>query len=138
MTLVQKIADGDRPDKECCEPSFRNEDCRASRIKLEHSERRSRYVVKNDNSDEQSLYKWSFRNIQDLKAEWTKLEPSESCSLRDVKFSTSLFFAGCLRLPPLIVDDTSLRKLLNVVAFETCPGKFQAAASPRASTSWTR
>lgn len=72
----------------------------------------------------QTEYKRTFRNIQDLKAAGIEVEPSETCSLRDVSFS-SFCFAGYLRLPPLIVDDSTGRKLLNLVAFEMCPDKFQ-------------
>ena len=79
---------------------------------------------KRDLSKCQIEYKRTFRNIQDLKASGIKLEPSDTCSLRDITFST-LCFAGYLKLPPLIVDDSTGRKLLNLVAFEMCPDKFQ-------------
>ncbi|PON61232.1 hypothetical protein TorRG33x02_282530 [Trema orientale] len=79
---------------------------------------------KKDFSKCQVEYKRTFRNIQDLKAAGIKVEPSDTCSLRDVSFS-ALCFAGYLKLPPLIVDDSTGRKLLNLVAYEMCPDKFQ-------------
>ncbi|EXC00016.1 hypothetical protein L484_005830 [Morus notabilis] len=68
-------------------------------------------------------YARSFRNVQDLKAAGIKLKPSETSSLRDITF-TSLYYSGHLKLPPLIVDDSTGRKLLNLVAFEMCPDNY--------------
>ncbi|KAL5546483.1 hypothetical protein UlMin_006170 [Ulmus minor] len=64
----------------------------------------------------------SFRNVQDLRAAGIKLKPSKSCSLRDITFTSHL--TACLKLPPLVVDDSMAPKLLNLVAFEMCPDNF--------------
>ncbi|XP_062078322.1 UPF0481 protein At3g47200-like [Humulus lupulus] len=66
-------------------------------------------------------YKRSFRNVQDLKEVGIMLKPDYSCGLRSVSFSYPLFIFGQLTLPPLIVDDSTARKLLNLVAYEMCP-----------------
>lgn len=68
-----------------------------------------------------SMYRRSFRNVQDLKAAGIKFKPSNSRSLRAISFNTQFFTTGQLKLPPLIVDDSTVRKLWNLVAFEMCP-----------------
>ncbi|GMN60978.1 hypothetical protein TIFTF001_030045 [Ficus carica] len=73
-----------------------------------------------------SMYRRSFRNVQDLKAAGIKFKPSNSRSLRAISFSTRFFTAGQLKLPPLIVDDSTVRKLWNLVAFEMCPDNNRA------------
>ena len=62
----------------------------------------------------------SFRSITDLKAAGINLKPSQTSSLGDVHFS-SLCFAGELKLPPLLVDDSTGSKFMNLVAYEMCP-----------------
>ncbi|KAL5567383.1 hypothetical protein UlMin_030547 [Ulmus minor] len=66
----------------------------------------------------------SFRNVQELKAAGINLKPSENCSLIDIGF-TSLCFTGWLQLPPLVVDDSTGPKLLNMIAYEMCPDNFR-------------
>ncbi|KAL5546494.1 hypothetical protein UlMin_006181 [Ulmus minor] len=66
----------------------------------------------------------SFRNVQELKAAGIKLKPSENWSLREIDF-TSLCFKGWLKLPPLVVDDSTEPKLLNMIAYEMCPDNFR-------------
>lgn len=73
-----------------------------------------------------SMYRRSFRNVQDLKAAGIKFKPSNSRSLRAISFSTRFFTTGQLKLPPLIVDDSTVRKLWNLVAFEMCPDNNKA------------
>ncbi|KAL5546746.1 hypothetical protein UlMin_006433 [Ulmus minor] len=65
----------------------------------------------------------SFRNVQELKAAGVNLKTSENGSLRDIDF-TSLGFIGWLELPPLVVDDSTGPKLLNMIAYEMCPDNF--------------
>ncbi|KAL5745481.1 hypothetical protein ACOSP7_026627 [Xanthoceras sorbifolium] len=61
-------------------------------------------------------YWHSFRNIEELKAAGVDLEPSETSSVRDVTFS-----GGTLKLPPIVVDDSTATKFLNLAAYEMCP-----------------
>ncbi|XP_062114645.1 UPF0481 protein At3g47200-like [Humulus lupulus] len=68
-------------------------------------------------------YTRTFRNLQDVKAAGVMVEPSNSCSLRDVSFS-SFCFNGYLKLPPLIIDDSTKRNFFNLVAYEMCPDNF--------------
>ncbi|KAM6555066.1 hypothetical protein CsatB_015828 [Cannabis sativa] len=70
-----------------------------------------------------SSYKRSFRNVQDLKEVGIKLKPDYSIGLRSISFSSRLFTFGQLNLPPLIVDETTKQKLLNLVAYEMCLNK---------------
>lgn len=66
-------------------------------------------------------YDRTFRTVQELKSSGIKMMPSNSRSLRSVSFSTHCFgFRGHLKLPTLVVDDSTVRKLLNLVAYETC------------------
>ncbi|XP_062076501.1 UPF0481 protein At3g47200-like [Humulus lupulus] len=69
-----------------------------------------------------SYYKRSYRNVQDLKEVGIVLKPDYSKGLRSVSFSSPLFNFGQLKLPPLIVDESTKQKLLNLVAYEMCPG----------------
>ncbi|PON52322.1 hypothetical protein PanWU01x14_210330 [Parasponia andersonii] len=72
-----------------------------------------------------SDYRRSFRNVQDLKAVGIKLKPRYTSGLRSVSFSSRYFIFGQLKLPPLIVDDSTARKLLNLVAYEMCPDNYK-------------
>ncbi|XP_062119384.1 UPF0481 protein At3g47200-like [Humulus lupulus] len=62
----------------------------------------------------------TFRSVMDLKAAGINLKQNKSGSLKDIKFSSSLFSAE-LELPPIIVDDSMAPKFLNLIAFEMCP-----------------
>ncbi|KAJ9681931.1 hypothetical protein PVL29_018022 [Vitis rotundifolia] len=62
----------------------------------------------------------SFRNIKELKAAGIHLQPSRTRFLTDISFN-SYFFYGYLNLPPLIIDDLTKAKFLNIVAYEMCP-----------------
>ncbi|KAL5564832.1 hypothetical protein UlMin_027996 [Ulmus minor] len=57
----------------------------------------------------------SFRNVQELKAAGIELKPSKK-----VSFSSGLF-GGCLRLRPILVNNLTAGKLVNLVAYEMCP-----------------
>ncbi|KAL5549875.1 hypothetical protein UlMin_000051 [Ulmus minor] len=61
----------------------------------------------------------SFRNILDIRAAGITLKPSRNCSLRDIKFTSH--FPSCLKLPPLLVDDSMVPKFMNLIAYEMCP-----------------
>ncbi|GMN55504.1 hypothetical protein TIFTF001_024614 [Ficus carica] len=66
----------------------------------------------------------SFRNVQELKAAGIDLKLSKTCSLADITFNSS-FFTGWLNLPPMIVDDSTKPKFLNLIAYESCPDNFR-------------
>ncbi|XP_062079357.1 UPF0481 protein At3g47200-like [Humulus lupulus] len=74
-----------------------------------------------EDSNSPSYYKRSFRNVQDLKEVDIKFKADYSRGLRSVSFSNRLFFSPKLKLPPLIVDKSTKKKLLNLVAYEMCP-----------------
>ncbi|XP_024020935.1 uncharacterized protein LOC21385967 [Morus notabilis] len=67
----------------------------------------------------------SFRNIQELKTAGIKLKPTYS--LRRIFFHSRFFIAGQLSIPALVVDDSTERMLLNLVAYEMCLNKEQQA-----------
>ncbi|TXG70180.1 hypothetical protein EZV62_005115 [Acer yangbiense] len=58
----------------------------------------------------------SFRNIEELIAVGISLKPSKTSSIRSITFSW-----GTLTIPPIIVDDSTAAKLLNMAAYEMCP-----------------
>ncbi|KAL6324737.1 hypothetical protein AAG906_017077 [Vitis piasezkii] len=63
----------------------------------------------------------SFRHIKELKAAGIYVKPSRTSSLRDISFK-SYFFYGHLKLPPIIIDDFTKSRFLNMIAYEMCPG----------------
>ncbi|KAL5578358.1 hypothetical protein UlMin_020057 [Ulmus minor] len=76
---------------------------------------------KTHNRQFNKVSKRSFPNIQNLRAAGIKLQSSGSSCLRDVTFTCIGWFRGRLKLPQLIVDDSTERKLWNLVAYEMCP-----------------
>ncbi|XP_015900581.3 UPF0481 protein At3g47200 [Ziziphus jujuba] len=68
-------------------------------------------------------HKISYRNVQELKAAGIQLKPSGTFSLKEIDFN-SLCFAGYLKLPPLIVDDSTGPLFFNLIAYEMCPDNF--------------
>ncbi|KAF5458256.1 hypothetical protein F2P56_022298 [Juglans regia] len=80
----------------------------------------SRTQQKN-NPDWQSYDSQSYRNMQELIAAGIHVKRSEGNSLKDISFSRKFnFFPGFLSLPPLIVDDSTGPKFLNLIAYEMC------------------
>ncbi|KAI9162539.1 hypothetical protein LWI28_028313 [Acer negundo] len=67
-------------------------------------------------TDKKSKYWHSFRNIEELKAAGIKLKPTETSAVRDITFG-----GGTLNLPPIVVDDSTAAKFLNMAAYEMCP-----------------
>jgi hypothetical protein len=64
----------------------------------------------------------SFRNVQELRAAGIHLESNHSSCLRMITFSKKWnFYPGILKLPPIIVDDSTGPKFLNLIAYEMCP-----------------
>ena len=63
----------------------------------------------------------SFRNVQELGAAGIHLEYNHSSCLRMITFSKKWnFYPGILKLPPIIVDDLTGPKFLNLIAYEMC------------------
>ncbi|KAK7840255.1 upf0481 protein [Quercus suber] len=63
----------------------------------------------------------SYRNVQELRAAGIHVERSkkENSCLRDISFTT-LGCLGFLWLPPITVDDSTMPKFLNLIAYEMC------------------
>ena len=59
----------------------------------------------------------SFRNVNELKAAGITFKPNNSGSLRDISFNSYLFH-GVLKLPEIIIDDSSESRFLNLIAYE--------------------
>ncbi|XP_042942788.1 UPF0481 protein At3g47200-like [Carya illinoinensis] len=60
-------------------------------------------------------------NVPELKAAGIHVKPSRDNSLRGIYFDICLhLFPGRLWLPPLIVDDSTGPKLLNLIAYDMC------------------
>uniref|UniRef100_A0A2N9FZE5 Uncharacterized protein n=1 Tax=Fagus sylvatica TaxID=28930 RepID=A0A2N9FZE5_FAGSY len=66
-------------------------------------------------------YWQSYRKVQELRAAGIHVERSknEKCCLRDISFTT-VACLGYLFLPPMIVDDSTRPKFLNLIAYEMC------------------
>ncbi|XP_062102016.1 UPF0481 protein At3g47200-like [Humulus lupulus] len=63
--------------------------------------------------------KMSFRNVQELKSAGIQIKSSDSENMRSISFSRRWFGnGGCLIIPPINVDNSTARKLLNLVAYE--------------------
>ncbi|KAG6671170.1 hypothetical protein I3843_Q011600 [Carya illinoinensis] len=63
----------------------------------------------------------SCRTVQELKAAGIHVQRSKDNSLRGISFHINLqVYPGYLSLPPLIVDDSTGPKLLNLIAYEMC------------------
>ena len=80
-------------------------------------------VPKIKRSKQSGQYWQSFRNVQELRAAGIHVERSRSknkyCCLRDISFTT-VACLGYLFLPPMIVDDSTRPKFLNLIAYEMC------------------
>lgn len=75
----------------------------------------------NKSDDDPSAYrstKQTFRNVQELKAAGINFKPSRS--LESISFHSRFTITGILKIPTLVVDDTTARKFFNLVAFEMC------------------
>ncbi|OMO60097.1 hypothetical protein COLO4_33944 [Corchorus olitorius] len=61
----------------------------------------------------------TFRSINELTEAGVCVIPSETSSLRDIHFSVR--FLGTLKVPRIVVDDSTGAKFMNLVAYEMCP-----------------
>ncbi|XP_021296043.1 uncharacterized protein LOC110425447 [Herrania umbratica] len=64
----------------------------------------------------------TFRSIKDLKGTGIHVTPSESNSLKNISFYCNLL--GSLKMPRILVDDSTAAMFLNLVALEMC-GNFE-------------
>ncbi|XP_062109830.1 UPF0481 protein At3g47200-like [Humulus lupulus] len=70
----------------------------------------------------------SFRNVQELKAAGIGLKRGNDrkrWSLRKIKFSYKYGVKPLLELPRLMVDDSTVPKFMNLIAYEMCPDNFR-------------
>ncbi|KAF5473214.1 hypothetical protein F2P56_009839 [Juglans regia] len=87
--------------------------------KPKEGEQSSRKQQKNKTKNDRDWQ--SYRNMQELIAAGIHVKRSEDNSLRGISFSRKFnFYPGFLSLPPLIVDDSTGPKFLNLIAYEMC------------------
>ncbi|KAF5811092.1 hypothetical protein HanRHA438_Chr04g0187031 [Helianthus annuus] len=64
----------------------------------------------------------NFPNVNQLLDVWIRFKPCET--LEHINFSRrGCMFSSYVELPPITVDDDTKPILLNLIAYETCPGK---------------
>ncbi|KAH7844634.1 hypothetical protein Vadar_030116 [Vaccinium darrowii] len=63
---------------------------------------------------------YSRRSAMDFKTVGIHFEPSKTYQLTDIEFKPT-WTSGILKLPRIIIDDTTKAMLLNLAAFEACP-----------------
>ncbi|KAK7364772.1 hypothetical protein VNO80_13514 [Phaseolus coccineus] len=62
----------------------------------------------------------TYRNIKELKAAGIELKSSKTRRPKDISFSFG-WFHSTLKLPEIVVDDTTAATVLNLIAYEMCP-----------------
>ena len=67
-----------------------------------------------------SHHSHTFRYVKELTEAGIWWRPSETSCLKDVSFNR-VCFVGKLRLPPITVDDSTVPKFMNLIAYEMCP-----------------
>ncbi|XP_021282561.1 UPF0481 protein At3g47200-like [Herrania umbratica] len=60
----------------------------------------------------------TFRSVKELKESGISVRPSESDNLKNISFYCN--FLGSLKMPRILVDDSTASKFLNLVALEMC------------------
>ncbi|CAL5423130.1 unnamed protein product [Camellia sinensis] len=63
---------------------------------------------------------YSRRSAKDFKSVGIQFKPSKTFQLTDIDFNPTCT-SGILKLPPMIIDDTTKSILLNLAAYEACP-----------------
>ncbi|KAF2289299.1 hypothetical protein GH714_034310 [Hevea brasiliensis] len=81
--------------------------------------RSANITAKNIKPENRNREPHSFRNVKELIASGIRLKPTGERSLT-ISFERSCF-AGTLKLPSLLVDDSTAPKLKNLIALEMCP-----------------
>ncbi|KAK9987231.1 hypothetical protein SO802_032182 [Lithocarpus litseifolius] len=74
----------------------------------------------NQNIQNVQEYWQSYRNVQELKTAGIHLKRGKNCYLSKIKFTKQFLFRGQLHLPPIVVDDSTRPKFLNLIAYERC------------------
>ena len=74
----------------------------------------------NQNIQNVQEYWQSYRNVQELKTAGIHLKRGKNCYLSEIKFTKQFLFRGQLHLPPIVVDDSTRPKFLNLIAYERC------------------
>lgn len=113
--LIPRTAHQDSDDK--------SDECQSSKsIHLLDLARTQLLEERNINEGQKTASsEWSsYRSAKELKSVGIHFRPSKTQSFTDVSFQSNLL-SGTLWLPPLTVDDSTKSKLLNMVAYETCP-----------------
>ena len=73
------------------------------------------------NQNIQNVQEWqSYRNVQELKTAGIHLKRGKNCYLSEIKFTKQFLFRGQLHLPPIVEDDSTRPKFLNLIAYEMC------------------
>ncbi|KAG6641029.1 UPF0481 protein At3g47200-like [Carya illinoinensis] len=73
----------------------------------------------NKNTGGSSVDVQSYRNVQELRAAGIYVTPSKTGSLTTISFAKG--YPGYLLLSPIIIDDSTGPKFLNLIAYEMCP-----------------
>ncbi|KAE8731734.1 Tetratricopeptide repeat (TPR)-like superfamily protein [Hibiscus syriacus] len=60
----------------------------------------------------------TYRSFKELRESGIRVKPSESNNLKNISFHCN--FLGRLKMPRLLVDDSTAFKFMNLVALETC------------------
>ncbi|XP_030924534.1 UPF0481 protein At3g47200-like [Quercus lobata] len=73
------------------------------------------------NRNIQNFQEWqSYRNVQELKTAGIHLKRGNNSYLWNISFTKKFPFRGQLHLPPIVVDDSTRPKFLNLIAYEMC------------------
>ncbi|KAL5720692.1 hypothetical protein ACHQM5_013336 [Ranunculus cassubicifolius] len=62
----------------------------------------------------------SFRSVKELKAVGINFKRSVTHTLRDIEFKSHKIY-GEMSLPPIAIDDSTMPRFLNLIAYEMCP-----------------
>ncbi|CAL5420719.1 unnamed protein product [Camellia sinensis] len=65
---------------------------------------------------------YSRRSTKDFKSVGIQFKPSKTYQLTDIDFNPTCT-SGILKLPPMIIDDTTKSIFLNLAAYEACPDR---------------
>ncbi|KAG6618141.1 hypothetical protein I3842_Q125800 [Carya illinoinensis] len=129
MVLMDKSS-GPQPGKPSENPTHLLDRLRSSLLSTENAAKKKKTEVnlpttQSSNGTKRNPQRssdWqSCRTVQELKAAGIRVQRSKDNSLRGISFHINLqVYPGYLSLPPLIVDDSTGPKLLNLIAYEMC------------------
>ena len=76
--------------------------------------------TRTSNKEEHERCLWhSYRNVQELMAVGIHFKPSETSFLTDISFTSYFGITGCLKLPPVTIDRSTMIIFLNLIAQES-------------------